>query len=574
MNSLEMTNGTHTNGTKDTDSKEARKAKIIVANSSHQLNLAQRLKVLLESFMDLSCDIVDIQETVEHNERVELSIMLPEIEQPILSEISEANHAACQSMINLSSQVLWVHAKGEATNPRTALVSGLFRVLYNEYPDCSLVTLGLEAAVHEDVAFDSIVRVMLNMLEPKPDTVELQYMESESRLHIPRVVSADDVNQSIAEKLGRSEPQPAALKVDTSRTLKMTIESPGLLETLSWVDSPISRDIPSDCIEIEVVAVGMNFRDLLIALGHGVGADLGLECSGVVTRAGPSAQFRPGDRVACMVNGAFATKVLCESYAAFKIPDDMSFETAAAMPIVYLTAYAALVTLGRIKAGTSVLIHSAAGGLGQACIQLAQMYGATIFATVGNADKKGFLVENYGLSEDHVLSNKSLSFQNEIMRLTAGHGVDIIVNSLSGEALKASWHCIAPYGRFIEVGKSDIYSSGNLPMLPFSKGASFTGLDLESMRDNKQLFSEVAAGVWPLVSSGKLTCPRPLYVEKISRAENAFRLMESGKSMGKIVFMLGGDETIMVCNTRHFPAFLYGLSLLPLCLSWADLFGI
>ena len=147
--------------------------------------------------------------------------------------------------------------------------------------------------------------------------------------------------------------------------------------------------------------------------------------------------------------------------------------------------------------------------------------------------------------------NKSLSFKDEIMRLTAGRGVDIIVSSLSGEALRASWHCIAPYGRFIEAGKTDIYNSSDLPMLPFSKGASFTGVDLEAMRDNKQLFTDVAAGVWPLVVSGKLNCPRPLRVEKISQVEDAFRLMESGKSTGKTVLTLGTDEAVMVCNTLH-----------------------
>src|SRR2546430_307801 len=154
------------------------------------------------------------------------------------------------------------------------------------------------------------------------------------------------------------------------------------------------------------------------------------------------------------------------------MPDYMTFEEAASMPLIYHTAYYSLVTIGHLEVGESVLIHAAAGGVGQAAIAIAQMVGAEIFVTVGSTEKKHLVMKEYGIPEDHIFSSRDLSFAKGIMRATSGKGVDVVLNSLAGEALRLSWYCLAKFGRFLEIGRL-FHSFGRI-----SKYKSTNGLNL------------------------------------------------------------------------------------------------
>ncbi len=148
-----------------------------------------------------------------------------------------------------------------------------------------------------------------------------------------------------------------------------------------------------------------------------------------------------------------------------KMPEDMSFEAAATLPCVYTTVYYSIFDVARLQRGESILIHAAAGGLGQAAIILAQHIGADIYVTVSSSAKKQFLIDTYGLSEDHVFNSRDLTFAKGVKRMTGGRGVDVVLNSLAGEALRQTWLCVAPFGRFVEVGKRDIGKSFQLARL-------------------------------------------------------------------------------------------------------------
>lgn len=180
------------------------------------------------------------------------------------------------------------------------------------------------------------------------------------------------------------------------------------------------------------------------------------------------------------------------------VPKGMTPEAAASCATVYVTAYIALMDVARIHEGESVLIHAGAGGLGQAAIQLCKMIGADIFVTCGSLAKKQLLMEKYGIAEDHIFNSRDLSFAKGmtsrtqlqldpkltsigIMRQTEGRGVDVILNSTSGEALRQTWHCIAQFGRFLEVGKRDIMTNTGLDMQPFIKNASYSGVHIDQM---------------------------------------------------------------------------------------------
>ncbi|CAG8974817.1 hypothetical protein HYALB_00000431 [Hymenoscyphus albidus] len=273
-----------------------------------------------------------------------------------------------------------------------------------------------------------------------------------------------------------------------------------------------------DEVEIAVKAVGVNFRDILIALGQLPEHTLGSECAGIVTRVGDAVkgQFKIGDRVVCAMKGAYRTYV------------------------------------AHIQKGESVLIHAGAGGFGQASIQLAKMSGAVIYVTVSTRVKKRLLMDLYDIPEDNFFSSRTLALKDGIMKQTGGRGVDVVINSLTGDALRYSWECLAPFGRFIEVGKRDILAPsvsalGGLPMSPFSKNVTFASVDLILICQMRpDLYKDFITSVIDLAKSEKITTPQPLTVYKVSKAEDAFRLMQSGKHSGKLVLEFDDNDRVRV----------------------------
>lgn len=192
-----------------------------------------------------------------------------------------------------------------------------------------------------------------------------------------------------------------------------------------------------------------SFKDVMAAMGLVPMAVLGLEASGVVIKTGSKAAslFQPGDPVIVFAEGCHATHVRCNYNAVAKIPNSMSFTEAASIPITHATAYHSLVNLARLRQGQSILIHAAAGGVGQAAIQLAKYLGLVVYATVGSDDKRDLLMKQYQVPESHIFHSRDDSFVKGIMRVTSGRGVDCVLNSLSGELLRASWGCLASFGK-------------------------------------------------------------------------------------------------------------------------------
>lgn len=226
----------------------------------------------------------------------------------------------------------------------------------------------------------------------------------------------------------------------------------------------------------------------------------------------------------------------------------LSFSEAAALPVAYATAWIALNQIARLQQGETILIHSGAGGTGQAAIQIAQLLGASVFTTVSNENKKRFLVEKYNVPENHIFSSRSTLFAKGIKLLTNNKGVDVVLNSLSSEGLIASWESIAPYGRFIEIGKNDILSNAKLPMLQFEQNITFAAVDLAAMTmDRPHVVTAALETILSLLREGKISLPDPLQVYGISDIEVAFRQMQSGKNSGKAVLEMRDTDEVMVC---------------------------
>ena len=225
-------------------------------------------------------------------------------------------------------------------------------------------------------------------------------------------------------------------------------------------------------VEIAVRATGINFMNVMSAMGicpgypNGVGP-LGIECSGIVFKVGEGVtEFQAGDEVAAIAFDSLGSHAVTDARLVVKKPAFMSFEEAATTPIAYLTAYYAMQYLGRLQPGERVLIHSATGGVGLAAIQLAKRIGAEIFATAGSPEKRELL---HTMGIRHVMNSRSYAFAEEVMLATGGEGVDMVINSLAGNAITKGLEILKPYGRFMEIGKRDIYENSKVGLSPFRK---------------------------------------------------------------------------------------------------------
>jgi len=192
----------------------------------------------------------------------------------------------------------------------------------------------------------------------------------------------------------------------------------------------------------------------------------------------------------------------------------MSFEAGAAIPAVWSTVVYSLNHVARLTEGESILAHAAAGGVGQAAVQLAQLRGAKVFATVGSQQKRDLLKELFGLLDDQIFNSRDDTFAADVLHATNGRGVDVVLNSLAVELLRQSWECIAPFGRFIDIGKADIIASNTLPMGPFNRNVTFSAVDLVVVHERaKPLMKKILQEIVLLFEENpRLHEPKPLHI--------------------------------------------------------------
>jgi NADPH:quinone reductase-like Zn-dependent oxidoreductase/acyl carrier protein len=229
---------------------------------------------------------------------------------------------------------------------------------------------------------------------------------------------------------------------------------------------------------------------------------------------------------------SFATRVRTRAASIAHKPSTLSFEAAATIPIVFLTAYYALIELAHLRAGERVLIHGAAGGVGIAAIQIARYLGAEVFATAGSAEKREFVRL---IGADHVFDSRSLAFATQIRKVTAGKGMDVVLNSLAGEAMVFSIDLLRPFGRFLELGKRDFYEDSQLGLRPFRNNISYFGVDADQlMGEHPQLTKRIFREIMDLFEKGVLY-PLPYRAFPASEAKNAFRTMQQSRQIGKVL---------------------------------------
>ncbi len=402
-----------------------------------------------------------------------------------------------------------------------ATLWGLGRVLSNEHPELGCRLIDVSAACEN--AFEALAQELL-----AGDVEEEVLLNARGRF-VPRMLDAAQA-QRRASGQGTSA-QGSVLAFDT----------PGSLRNLEWF-AQAPRALEADEVEIEPVATGLNFRDVMYAMGllsdeavetGFAGATVGMELSGCVTRVGTGVtNFKAGDAVLGFAPASFATRVVTRAGAVTRKPASMTFEEAATVPTTFFTAWYALVELARVREGDRVLVHGGAGGVGIAAIQLARLLGAEVYATAGSREKREFVRL---LGVDRVFDSRSLAFADQVRDATGGAGVDVVLNSLAGEAMVRSIDTLRPFGRFLELGKRDFYENSRIGLRPFRNNISYFGIDADQLMGAlPELTTRLFEAVMQRFADGVLH-PLPYRLFPAARVEEAFRYMQQARQIGKVL---------------------------------------
>jgi NADPH:quinone reductase-like Zn-dependent oxidoreductase/SAM-dependent methyltransferase/acyl carrier protein len=424
-------------------------------------------------------------------------------------------------------------------------------------PRLWLVTRGAQQADAGDAALDpahatlSGLGLALSLEHPELGATCVDLDPTSSSHDVTALLSELGNDGASARALGNREPR-VAHRGDTRRVARLArlraarstspsapwrlIRDPhGALDGISreTLSTDALRAPGPDEVEIAVEATSLNFKDVLNALGMYPGnpGPLGGECAGIVRRVGPRvSHVHAGDRVMAVASGSFASHVVARGTLVQPLPDGMSFEEGAAFPIAYLTAHFCLDHLARVQPGDRVLVHAAAGGVGMAAVHLALRAGAEVFATAG-APWKRDIVRALGVA--HVLDSRSPAFADEVLRLTDGRGVDVVLNSLAGDMLDASFRVLARGGRFVEIGKRGIWSSAQVAAQ--DPTACYFVVDWgETEAQQPALIGDMLALLVAELRAGQIqSLPRHVFgPDEVARA---FRFMAQARHAGRIV---------------------------------------
>ncbi|MCU0692026.1 MAG: SDR family NAD(P)-dependent oxidoreductase [Polyangiaceae bacterium] len=430
-----------------------------------------------------------------------------------------------------------VEQQQAAFRPDHAALWGFGRVIENEHPSLATRLVDLDPAD----ACGSVQSLLQELLGSSAET-EVAFRHGQRYVH--RLVRVPD-----------EEAQPFLNSLKQTPYV-LRIPRPGSIDNLEY--QQVRRRAPGPGqVEIAVMATALNFKDLMKVMNilpdayldrTFFGRDLGVECAGVVVRVGEGVtEFSVGDEVVCADGeGAFRSYATVPTRFMVRRPGPLKLEQSVQF-VNLVTPYYGLVELAQLRAGETVLIHSACGGVGLGAVRIAQLRGARVIATAGHPDKRQYLRD---LGLEHVSDSRSLAFVDDVLRWTNGRGVDVVLNSLQGEKLAKSFELLAPYGRFIEIGKRDINANEVLSMAPFSRNLTFSAVDIDvMMADNPQRFRRLVDSVWKLLDSGTLE-PPPVETFGANDVHAAFSRMGRAQHIGKIVVRMD-NQVVPVRRLPH-----------------------
>ncbi|KAF4994613.1 hypothetical protein FDECE_13060, partial [Fusarium decemcellulare] len=484
-----------------------------------------------------------------------ISIIMPEFCERVAWNMDGPLFDSLKARVAGSKAVIFVMrtAKKKGDRPSGDWIYGFVRSIRYEYASVRLCTLELEDELEAGIeALSTILTSPTADMGVSIDEVELEYMQKGGQLFVARVRSEPEFDNYVSRDLGHSPSEEGPILNDRGMSAELGI--PGVLDTLRWADNPeISGPLDPDHVRLQLCAASINFKDVLVASGQLEGiTQMRNDCSGIVLEVGANmtGKFKPGDRVCSLYSQSFANYPVIHGSCLHVIPENMDFAEAASVPLVWCTVYYSLVTLGRLQKGESILIHSAAGAVGQASIMLARYLGAEVFVTCGSEAKVELLNTEFGVPRDHIFSSRTTAFRDKIHAMTNGYGVDVVLNSLGGEMFRESCNTVAPHGRFVEIGRKDLMEDALMPMEFLLNNITFAYVDFAHILATKtRLASQLLGDVMKLFADGAVQHVR-LTKYPISEMAAAFRLIQAGKHTGKVILTVDPEDKVQVVPSK------------------------
>ncbi|CAG8910253.1 unnamed protein product [Penicillium egyptiacum] len=471
-------------------------------------------------------------------------ISLVEATNPFLATISGQEMDALKLITDNASTILWV-TNGDmlsGARPDFALVAGLSRALMLEQPALQFLTYDIDNPSKDPK--QSAHNIAHAILDLDGTLSDYEYVEKDGVVHVSRFTPDNDLNLAFRQKQGSEKVE---LSLQEARPVQIALDQPGRFDDIYFKQIEIPTALAPKEVQVQVKAVGLNAKDLYVLAGKvdTPNATCTLEYSGIVERIGVEVEeLHIGDRVVVMAPGHFKSSETVPEWACKKLRDSEDFATMSSLPLVYSTAIYALTMRARLQPGESVLIHSGAGG---------------VFTTVSTEEKKTFLVDAFDLNPNNIFTSCDDSFARGVLNATSGKGVDVVLNSLTGDLLHASWRCCAAFGRFIEIGKRDILDDGRLEMNGFLKNATFSAFDLADIYNHpgeqyREIWSGLLNQVIELYRSNRITNIAPVRVFDVSEIGSSLRYFSSRARIGKVAISLEKDSTIVPVRVSKFCA--------------------
>ncbi|KAJ5486451.1 hypothetical protein N7530_000751 [Penicillium desertorum] len=474
-----------------------------------------------------------------------LCISLMDLESPYLFDMTEAEYDTLKKMLSGCQNLLWVTCN-PLTQPHASMSLGLLRtVRWERDADGSNIVTLTEA--EPDLASPQSLataagKIIKRQFVDKPENDRhAEYMLQNGLIHIGRLNEWEAADQFLAAQSSQQAQLQRLSDYDTPIELQEAAVSTG---EYHWViDTQHEVSHKDTEVEIEIRAIGLSSD---VSAGR-----LANEFAGVVSKVGSKVEGPlHGDRVIYISGdkkgGCVRTHGRADQLQLVRIPDEISFEVAAGLAWAYATAIQGLGEMAHLAPENTILIHTGARDISQAAIQYAQMIGATIYATVATVEERDLLVSDYGVSKERIFSRRDLSFVKGVMRCTHNTGVDVVFNALSGEALRGSMACLAPFGTFVDVSNPNLRADTTVEMASLPRNVSVHTVDIPLVaqhrpRSVRLLLTEALR----LYSEGKIGQLRTTTVLDFTQIKEGIRAAQSGEA-AKVVIVPNPSNMVPV----------------------------
>lgn len=495
---------------------------------------------------------IDQIETVDYLQTA-VCVSFLEIEEPFLATLTQRDLDMLHILTNSTRHITWLTGANMLGTPRPdlTLVHGLARALMVEQPSLRFVVVDIGSIDELDHSFSNIFEAIHSVLVSR-EKDDKEFIYSDSILNVSRFEPYVSFN-SLFQHRSRKGKSWEMLPLSAAHPARLSIGTVGLIDTLHFQQLCEPHIVPpKDYIDVQMKAVSLNAKDIYTMSGHvetrtGTAA---IEFGGIVVATGPDVtNVRVGDRVVVVTPNTFSTIERVPSWTAHRILPDEAFGVMASLPTIYCAALYAIRDRAQLRRDESVLIHSGAGAFGIAAIAIARRTGAVIYTTAGSSERQKYLIESLNIPASHIFNSRDNSFIEGLKSATKGRGVDVVINSLTGDLMHDSWRCLAPFGRFIEVGKRELVDDGRLEMDVFARNTTFSAFDLTEMyfqdgEHYKGVVTKLIEDVFELYRAKQIRAV-PIVQYDVAEIAQAYRFFSSRERIGKVVVSLENEGSLV-----------------------------